>query len=375
MSDRADVTIIGAGVIGLAIAARAAKVSRQVYVLEKNQGFGLETSSRHSGVIHAGIYYPQGSLKAKLCVAGNRSLYELCQRYDIGHKRLGKLIVAINDEESGRLEALLERGRRNGAEDLKLLSRRELKELEPNVAGVAAMLSPSSGIIDSHGLMQYFIAKVVEGGAQIAYQTRVVGIEKVAEGYRVDVEDSRGRSSFITRVLVNSAGLYSDKIAEMAGIDIDGAGYRLHYCKGDYFSLKRRQSTRVNRLIYPVPPSDIAGVGIHITFDLEGRVRLGPDIEYVDSLDYAIDRREQKLFYYSVKKLLPAVDYEDLEPEMAGIRPKLQEPGGEVRDFVIRDEADKGLPAFINLIGIESPGLTAAPAIAEYVGGLVEERL
>ena len=375
MSDRAEVTIIGAGVIGLAIAAQVARRNRQVYVLEKNQGFGLETSSRHSGVIHAGIYYPQGSLKARLCVEGNRILYDLCQQYDIGCRKLGKLIVAVNDEETGELEALLERGRGNGAEDLKLFSRRELKELEPNVAGVAAILSPSSGIIDSHALMQYFIAKAVEGGAQIAYQSRVVGIEKAAEGYEVRVEDGGGESSFITRVLINSAGLYSDKIAALAGIDTDGAGYRLHYCKGDYFSLKSRRSTRVNRLIYPVPPSDIAGVGIHITFDLEGRVRLGPDIEYVDSLDYAIDRREQKLFYDSVKRLLPALEYDDLEPEMAGIRPKLQEPGGEIRDFVIRDEAEKGLPAFINLIGIESPGLTAAPAIAEYVAGLIEEYL
>jgi len=258
---------------------------------------------------------------------------------------------------------------------LKLLSQRELEALEPNVAGVAAILSPSSGIIDSHALMQYFIAKAGEGGAQIAYRTKVVGIEKAAEGYEVAVEDSGGRSSFITRVLINSAGLYSDKIAGLAGIDTDGAGYRLHFCKGDYFSLKRRRSMRVNRLIYPVPPSDIVGVGIHITFDLEGRVRLGPDIEYVDSLDYTIDRRQQKLFYESVKKLLPAIEYDDLEPEMAGIRPKLQEPGGEIRDFVIKDEADRGLPAFINLIGIESPGLTAAPAIADYVGGLIAERL
>jgi L-2-hydroxyglutarate oxidase LhgO len=270
---------------------------------------------------------------------------------------------------------LLERGRGNGVEGLKRLSRRELKELEPNVAGVAAMLSPSTGIIDSHALMQYFIAKAGEGGAQIAYRTKVVGIEKLADGYEVEVEDSGGRSSFTTRVLVNSAGLYSDKIAEMAGIDIDGAGYRLHYCKGDYFSLRKRPSTRVNRLVYPVPPLNIAGVGIHITFDLEGRVRLGPDIEYVDSLDYAIDRRQQKLFYDSVQKLLPAVEYDDLEPEMAGIRPKLQEPGGEIRDFVIQDESDRGLPGLVNLIGIESPGLTAAPAIAEYVGGLIEERL
>lgn len=372
MSNRADIAIIGAGVIGLAITAQLAKAGRQVYVLEKNESFGLETSSRQSGVIHAGIYYPQGSLKSKLCVAGNRILYELCQKYDIGHRRSGKLIVATNDGEGGELEVLLERGRGNGAEGLKLISRRELKKLEPNVVGVTAMLSPSSGIIDSHTLMQYFIAKSVEGGAQIAYKTKVVGVDKVSDGYEVIVEDSGGKSSFITTTLVNSGGLYSDEIAEMAGIGIDEADYRLHYCKGEYFSLRRRQGTKVNRLIYPVPPSDIAGVGIHITFDLEGRMRLGPDIEYVDSLDYNVDSRDQKLFCFLVRKLLPAIEYEDLAPEMAGIRPKLQEPGGEIRDFIIRDEADRGLPGFINLIGIESPGLTAAPAIAEYVAGLIE---
>jgi L-2-hydroxyglutarate oxidase LhgO len=375
MPDRAEVTIIGAGVVGLAIAAQLAKANRQVYVLEKNNSFGLETSSRHSGVIHAGIYYPQGSLKAKLCVIGNRILYEICPRYDIGHKKLGKLIVATDNEESGELEVLLERGRRNGAEGLKLLSKRELKALEPNVEGVAAMLSPSSGIIDSYGLMQYFIARAVEGGAQIAYQSRVVGIEKSADGYEVTVEDSGGKSSFFTRVLINSAGLYSDKIAELAGIDTNGTGYRLHYGKGEYFSLKSHQDTQVSRLIYPVPPSDIAGVGIHITSDLEGRVRLGPSIQYVDKLDYSVDNRHKKLFYQSAKRLLPAIDYDDLEPEMAGIRPKLQEAGRGFRDFVISEEGERGLPAFINLIGIESPGLTAAPAIAEYVAGLIEEHI
>jgi L-2-hydroxyglutarate oxidase LhgO len=372
MPDKADITIIGAGVVGLAIAAQLARANRQVYVLEKNEGFGLETSSRHSGVIHAGIYYPKDSVKAKLCVAGNRRLYEICPRYDIGHKRLGKLIVASNDEESSELEALYERGQGNGAEGLRLISRRELKALEPNVEGVAAMRAPSSGIIDAHSLMQYFIARAVEGGAQIAYRSRVIGIEKVTEGYEVVVEDSGGSSSFITGVLINSAGLHSDKMTGLAGLDIDRAGYRLHYCKGEYFSLRRRQNTLVNRLIYPVPPSQIAGVGIHITTDLEGRVRLGPSHHYVDNLDYSVDNRHKELFYSSVKKLLPAVDYDDMEPEMAGIRPKLQEAGGEFRDFVIRDEAERGLPGLINLIGIESPGLTAAPAIAEYVAGLVE---
>lgn len=375
MTDRADVTVIGAGVVGLAVAARLAKRGRHVYVLEKNEGFGLETSSRHSGVIHAGIYYPQGSLKARLCVEGNRQLYDLCGQYDIGCRKSGKLIVAADDDEAGELETLLERGKRNNAVDLKRLSSRELKALEPDVEGVAAMLSPSSGIIDAYALMQYFVARAGEGGADIAYRSRVVDINKLNDGYEVTVEDSDGKSSFITTALVNAAGLYSDKIAGMAGIDIDEAGYRLHYCKGEYFSLANRYGGRLKRLVYPVPPSNIVGVGIHVTFDLEGRTRLGPNVCYVDSLDYAVDEGQKEAFYKSVKRLLPAIEYDDLAPEMAGIRPKLQEPGGEIRDFVIEDEADRGLPALINLIGIESPGLTAAPAIAEYVAVLIEKYL
>ena len=375
MSDKADITIIGAGVVGLAIAAQVASKDREVYVLEKNEKFGLEISSRHSGVIHSGIYYPENSLKAKMCAVGNRILYELCERYGIGHRRLGKLIVATGDEEAGELQTLLERGRRNGIKGLRILSKQEIKELEPNVEGVAAILSPSTGIIDSHGLMKYFIAKAKDGGAQIAYQTKVVGIKKVADEYKVTVEDNAGGSSFITRILINCAGLHCDKVAELAGIDIAKAGYKLHYCKGEYFSIKSRRNRLVKRLIYPVPPPKITGVGIHITHDLEGRMRLGPSIQYVDSIDYAIDNQHKRLFYDSVRRFLPRIKYDDLEPEMAGIRPKLQEPGGDFKDFVIRDESDKGLPGFINLIGIESPGLTASPAIAGYVCRLIEGQL
>jgi len=371
----ADITIIGAGVVGLAIAAQVASKDREVYVLEKNETFGLEISSRQSGVIHSGIYYPESSLKAKMCVAGNRTLYELCERYDIGHRRVGKLIVATSDEEAGELQTLLERGRRNGTEGLRILSKREIKELEPNIEGVAAILSPSTGIIDSHGLMKYFIAKAKDEGGQIVYQTKVVGIEKIADGYKVTIQDSTGESSFTTKILINCAGLHSDKVAGLAGIDIAKAGYKLHYCKGEYFSIKSSRSTLVKRLIYPVPPPKITGVGIHITFDLEGRMRLGPSIQYVDSIDYAVDNQHKQLFYDSVRRFLPFIEYDDLEPEMAGIRPKLQEPGGDVKDFVIRDESDKGLPRFINLIGIESPGLTASPAIANYVWGLIKRYL
>jgi L-2-hydroxyglutarate oxidase LhgO len=375
MGYKADITIIGAGVVGLAIAAQVASKNREVYVLEKNETFGLEISSRHSGVIHSGIYYPGGSLKAEMCVAGNTLLYELCERYHIAHRRLGKLIVATRDEETGELQALLERGQRNGVEGLRTLSKQEMKKLEPNVEGVAAILSPSTGIIDSHALMRYFIAKARDGGVQVAYQTKAVGIEKLADGYKVTVEDDTGEFSFTTRVLINCAGLHCDKVAELAGIDIDKAGYRLHYCKGEYFSLGSGKSTIVNRLIYPVPPPEFTGVGIHVTLDLEGRIRLGPSIEYVDSINYVVDNQHKQLFYDSVRRFLPSIEYDDLEPEMAGIRPKLQGPNEDIKDFVIRDENDKSLPNFINLIGIESPGLTAAPAIARYVRNLIEECL
>ncbi len=239
MSYKVDITIIGAGVIGLAIAAQVGGEDREVYVLEKNETFGQEISSRHSEVIHAGIYYPEGSLKARTCVTGNRILYELCERCGIGHRRLGKLIVATSDEESGELQVLLGRGQRNGAQGLRMLSKQELRKLEPNITGVAAILSPSTGIIDSHALMKHFVASAKGRGVQIVYQTKVVGIEKVADGYELSVEDSTGTFSFTTGLLVNCAGLQSDKVAELAGIDIAKAGYQLHYCKGEYFSVGR----------------------------------------------------------------------------------------------------------------------------------------
>jgi L-2-hydroxyglutarate oxidase LhgO len=373
--NRADVTIIGAGVIGLAIAAQIGGKGWEAYVLEKNETFGLETSSRHSGVIHSGIYYPKNLLKTRLCVAGNHALYKLSEERGIGYRKTGKLVVATTNEEISELETLLARGQGNGVEGLRILSGREMKELEPNVDGVAALFSPSTGIIDSHALMKYFVAKAVEGGVQIAYQTKAVAIEKLADGYKVTVKDGTGEFPFMTRVVINCAGLHGDRVAELAGIDIVKAGYKLHYCKGEYFSVAGGKSKLVKRLIYPMPIPKVTSVGIHVTFDLEGRMRLGPGVEYVDSLNYAVNNRHKRLFYDSVRKFLPFIEYDDLEPEMAGIRPKLQGPNEDIRDFVIRDESDKGLPGFINLIGIESPGLTATPAIAEYVLSLIQAHL
>jgi len=256
-----------------------------------------------------------------------------------------------------------------------MLSREETKGLEPNVEAVAAIFSPSTGIVDSHALMRYFLISAKEKGAEIAYRSKVIGIEKLPDGYEVTAEDGSGIFTFKTEVLINCAGLNSDKMAQLAGIDIDEAGYRLHYCKGEYFNVGDGKNKLIKRPIYPTPELDRAGMGIHATPGLEGRMRLGPNARYVDEVDYRVDESQKGVFYQSVKGFLPFIEYDDLEPEMAGIRPKLQGPGEDFRDFVISHEDDKGFPGLINLIGIESPGLTSSPAIAGYVESMVNEIL
>lgn len=370
---KADITIVGAGVVGLAVAAQVAGDNREVYLIEKNETFGKETSSRNSEVIHAGIYYPAGSLKAKACIEGNASLYQLCEEIGIGCRRIGKLIVATTAEEVTELEILMERGKSNGVKGLKMLSKAEVKEMEPNLKVTAAIFSPSTGIIDSHALMRYFLNKSKEQGAKIAYKSEVIGIERLSQGYEVTIKSDSENFSFRTRSLINCAGLNSDKIAQLSGIDIRQAGYKLSYCKGEYFSVSSAKSKLINRLIYPVPEPNIISVGIHATVDLEGKIRLGPNARYVDEIDYRVDELQKGPFYQSVKRYLPFIEYEDLEPEMAGIRPKLQGPGESIRDFIIKHEHDRDLPGFINLIGIESPGLTGSPAIAKYVGDIINE--
>jgi L-2-hydroxyglutarate oxidase LhgO len=369
------ITIIGAGVIGLAVASQLAGKYGEVYILEKNDKFGQETSSRSSETIHAGIYYPEGSLKAELCIAGYNLLYELCQKYGIPHRKTGKLIVATRDDDISQLEVLLDQGKRNGARDLAILSRKEIKTLEPNVEAIAAISSPSSGIVNSYALMKYFFNKAKERGAEIAYKSNAIGIERLSEGYRVMVENGSGVYPFKTEILINCGGLYSDSIAHLAGIDIEQAGYKLNYCKGEYFSVSGITSGLVTRLIYPVPEAGAGGTGIHTVQDVEGRMRLGPNARYVSEIDYKVDESQRGAFYDSVKSFLPFLEHDDLEPETACIRPKLAGPGEGFRDFVITHEQDKGLPGLINLIGIESPGLTCSPAIAQYVEGLVKEIL
>jgi len=366
-----DVAIIGAGVIGLAAAGEIAQRKKEVFVFEKNHSFGLETSSRNSEVIHAGIYYPEDSLKTRLCVEGKSLLYELCDKHDIAYKKLGKIIVAVSENETTQLEKLYEQGRKNGVEDLMLLSRTELKKLEPNVEARAGLLSPSSGILDSHTLLKFLYNQAREKGAEFVFGTEVVGIERMEAKYRVEIRDREGISAFISRAVINAAGLNSDRIAQLAGVDVSKAGYRLNYCKGEYFSLSSKYRNVVNRLIYPTPEQ--AGHGIHVTVGLNGRVRLGPNARYVEEVDYRVDETQKEAFHNSIQSFLPHIELEDLDPEFAGIRPKLQGPGEAFQDFVIAHEEKTGFPGLINLIGIESPGLTASLAIARYVGRMVKE--
>jgi L-2-hydroxyglutarate oxidase LhgO len=366
-----DIAIIGAGVIGLATVGEIAQRKKRVFVFEKNHSFGLETSSRNSEVIHAGIYYPKDSLKTRLCVEGKNLLYELCDRHDIACKKLGKIIVAASENETAQIEKLCEQGRKNGVEDLMLLSQTELKKLEPNIEARAGLLSPSSGILDSHILLKFLYSRAREKGAEFAFDTEVVGIEKRGAKYRIEIRDREGISAFISRTVINAAGLNSDRIAQLAGIDIANAGYRLHYCKGEYFSLSSKYKNVVKRLIYPTPEPD--GYGIHVTVGLDGRVRLGPNARYVEEVDYRVDETQKEAFYNSIQRFLPNIKFEDLEPEFAGIRPKLQRSGEAFQDFVIAHEEKTGFPGLINLIGIESPGLTASLAIARYVGKMVKE--
>lgn len=365
--DSFNITVIGAGVVGLAITEVLSANYKRVLLVEKNDGFGKETSSRNSEVIHAGIYYPHGFLKASLCTEGNRLLYILCNDRNIPHKRTGKLIVAVDDEECARLENIKRRAEENGVSDLALLGKKQCLTLEPEVSARAAIYSPSTGIINSHSLMRSFLLSAESSGGLIAFHSEVTAIH--AKNGIYEVETNGGEYRFATRVIVNSAGLYSDSIAAMAGIDIDRRGYRLKYCKGNYFSAS--PSPRLHHLVYPVPPENTESLGIHATLDMSNRVKFGPDSQYIDQIECSVDEGRRKSFYQSIRKYLPGIKPEYLHPDMCGIRPKLQGPGEAYRDFIVKDERDIGYPGLINLIGIESPGLTSCVAIARYVKTLV----
>lgn len=361
-----NITIIGAGVVGLAIASEIGK--DDVVVIEKNISFGQETSSRSSEVIHAGIYYPKDSLKAKTCVEGNKMIYEISKEAKLPYLQTGKIIVTNNENEEEQLKHLYQNGLENGV-DLKLITKSEIKEIEPFVQSYAGIYSPTTGIIDSHSLMSFFYHNAKNKGVDFVFNTEVKGIEKMTTGYKILVKDADGENfSFITNIVINSAGLSSDKVAQMVGIDIEKQKYKIHYCKGEYFRLRKIKKP-INHLIYPLPTK--TSLGIHIVSDLTGSVRVGPDAEYVHNLDYTVNINKKIFFYESIKKILPFIELDDLQPDIAGIRPKLQGPQDNFRDFVIKHESDIGFCGFINLIGIDSPGLTSSPAIGRYVRDLM----
>ena len=372
--DRVDVIVIGAGVVGLACASLLARKDRDMFILDREESYGQGTSSRNSEVIHAGIYYEPGSLKADLCVKSNPMIYEICEKHGVPNKRVGKLIVANGENEIKQLEDILENGRSSGARDLTMIDANQIQKLEPDVKADVAILSPTTGIIDAHGLMDHFYrqARLNSGGDPLVLDTEVTGIKHVDDGYVVSMVSGGEPFDVLSRVVVNSAGLYSDRVASMVGIDVDEAGYRIHWCKGDYFSLRGKPPAGM--LVYPPPPLDETGLGIHSVPDLTGRLKFGPNSYYVDKIDYAVES-DREPFWSDIVKYFPTVKLENLYPDMSGIRSKIQAPGDPARDFVICDEENRGFPGFINLVGIESPGLTSSPGIADMVEDLVESYL
>jgi len=368
----AEITIIGAGAVGLAIAEIVSEKYKNVFLIEKHQSFGQETSSRNSEVIHAGIYYTQGSLKAQLCLEGKWLLYDYCKKYDVPYKNCGKLIVATSEEEIAVIEGIRKTAIKNGVNDLQFLGQEKISELEPNIFAVRALFSPSTGIVDSHSLMKQYETNSVNNGCQIVYGSEVTGIEQIGNGYKISLLDADKRDySFTSKIVINSAGLTSDKVSEMVGINDEKL--KILFCKGEYFRINPPKNRLINRLVYPVPHHNMEGIGIHVTVDMAGGVKLGPDVKYLDSniYDYKLTASKQEAFYKSAKKFLPFLEFDDISPEMAGIRPKIQKPGDPLQDFYIMEESRRGFPGFINLIGMESPGLTSSIAIARYVERLV----
>ena len=368
----AGITIIGAGVIGLAIAEKLSGEHSNVFLIEKHPSFGQETSSRNSEVIHDGIYYTKDSLKAKLCIEGKKLLYDYCRKYEIPCNNCGKLIVATSEEEISVIEGIRRTAIKNGVSDLEVFDIEQIFELEPNIFALKALFSPSTGIVDSHSLMKQYETNTINNGGQIVYGSEVIGIKKIKDGYEITLLDADKRNySFTSGIVINSAGLTSDKVSEMVGINDDN--HKILFCKGEYFRINPPKNKLISRLVYPVPHPNMEGIGIHVTIDMGGGVKLGPDVKYLESnvYDYTLTASKQEAFFKSAKKFLPFLEFDDITPEMAGIRPKIQKAEEPLRDFYIEEESKRGYPGFINLIGMESPGLTSSIAIAKYVGNLI----
>ncbi len=361
-----DAVVIGAGVVGLACARALALRGREVLILERHDSFGTETSARNSEVIHAGLYYPTGSRKASLCVAGNRSLYAYCEGRGIAHRRCGKLVVATEAGQEEKLRALCRQGQANGVEGLALLSAGEARRLEPALRCRAALLSPATGIVDSHALMLALLGDAEGRGATLVLRTRVAGGRIDDHGMVLNTE---GAESFRlrARTVVNSAGLSAPAVAASLGGFPPSALPLARYAKGSYFTLAGRAP--FSHLVYPLPVA--GGLGIHLTLDLGGQARFGPDVQWVEKPDCRVDPARAAAFASEVRRYWPDLPEDALVPGYAGVRPKVTEPGEPPADFVIQGPADHGVAGLVNLFGIESPGLTSCLTIAEAVAAAV----
>jgi L-2-hydroxyglutarate oxidase LhgO len=362
-----DCAVIGAGVVGLAIARRLALSGREVIVLDAESSIGNHTSSRNSEVIHAGIYYPTGSLRARLCVAGKHALYRYCPEHGVEHRRITKVIVATADDEVPTLHKYKTQAERNGVLDLEWLDRTQMAALEPNVRAVAGVLSPSTGIIDSHGLMLAYQGDAEAHGAAFAFETPVLGGQVRRDGIVLQT-GGREPMDLAARIVINAAGLTAPAVSRsIEGVPSQSIPPQ-HYCKGHYYVLAGKSP--FGRLIYPVG----SGLwhGVHVTLDLGGQVKFGPDLQWLDTIDYGFDDSREAAFYGAIRHYYPDLPDGALQPGYTGIRPKITAQGEPAADFVIQGPREHGVPGMVNLYGIESPGLTASLAIADYVAALLE---
>ncbi|MDP3693863.1 NAD(P)/FAD-dependent oxidoreductase [Bradyrhizobium sp.] len=360
--DTVECVVIGAGVVGLAIARRLAQAGREVIVLEAAEGIGTVTSSRNSEVIHAGIYYKAGSLMARMCVSGKWALYEYCREHGIPYRNCGKLIVATTARETEKLQSIRAHAEANGVFDLQSLSGEQARQLEPALSCDAALLSPSTGIIDSHAFMLALRGDAEESGAAFAFHTPLLRARASAGGIELDA-GGEAPTTLACRLLINAAGLAAPAIAR----SIDGMPIELippaYLAKGNYFSCGARAP--FSRLIYPVP--EPGGLGVHLTLDMAGQARFGPDVEWIDTIDYAVDPARAERFYPAIRRYWPTLPDGALMPSYSGIRPKIVPPAVAVQDFLIQGPRDHGVAGLINLFGIESPGLTSSLALADHV--------
>jgi len=363
--DRVDCVIVGAGVIGLAVARRLAQAGREVVIVEEAEGIGTVTSSRNSEVIHAGIYYRAGSLMARMCVSGKRALYRYCAEHGIPHRNCGKLIVATTPAETEKLQSIRAHAAANGVDDMQLLSGDAARALEPALNCDAALLSPSTGIIDSHAYMLALRGDAEEAGAAFAFHTPLLRAK--ASAGRIEIETGgEAPMTLACDLLINAAGLGAPAVAR----GIEGMPTELiptaYLAKGNYFSCSSRAP--FSHLIYPVP--EPGGLGVHLTLDLAGQARFGPDVEWIDHVDYAVDPARAERFYPAIRKYWPTLPDGALMPSYSGIRPKIVPPDVATQDFLIQGPSEHGVSGLINLFGIESPGLTSSLAIADQVGEL-----